>query len=107
MISHPLLVTKIDLEVRRVRNEALSYPTSSLFEPFVTKMTMLKRMMKTCFQDDETRKTYLGMLTALDDAVGRIVNHLKRWRLLLKVLFSQSFFKGIMLILILDIIVLL
>ena len=26
------------------------------------------------------RKTYLGMLTALDDAVGRIVNHLKRWR---------------------------
>ena len=78
MISHPLLVTKIDLEVRRVRNEALSYPTSSLFEPFVTKITMLKRMMKTCFQDDETRKTYLGMLTALDDAVGRIVNHLKR-----------------------------
>ena len=78
MISHPLLVTKIDLEVRRVRNEALSYPTSSLVEPFVNKITMLTRMMKTCFQDDETRKTYLGMLTALDDAVGRIVNHLKR-----------------------------
>ena len=78
MISHPLLVTKIDLEVRHVRNEALSYPTSSLVEPFVNKITMLTRMMKTCFQDDETRKTYLGMLTALDDAVGRIVNHLKR-----------------------------
>jgi len=30
------------------------------------------------FQEDETRKTYLGMLTALDDAVGRIVNHLRR-----------------------------
>ena len=73
MISHGILA-KIDLEVRHVRNEALSYPTSSLFEPFVNKMTM----MKTCFQDDETRKTYLGMLTALDDAVGRIVNHLKR-----------------------------
>ena len=68
-------MAKIDLEVRHVRNEALSYPTSSLFEPFVNKM----KMMKTCFQDDETRKTYLGMLTALDDAVGRIVNHLKRY----------------------------
>ena len=77
MISHEL-VAKIDLEVRHVRNEALSYPTSSLVEPFVNKITMLTRMMKTCFQDDETRKTYLGMLTALDDAVGRIVNHLKR-----------------------------
>ena len=33
---------------------------------------------RTYFQEDETRKTYLGMLTALDDAVGRIVNHLRR-----------------------------
>ena len=34
MISHRL-ATKIDLEVRHVRNEALSYPASSTFEPFV------------------------------------------------------------------------
>ena len=33
-------VAKIDLEVRRVRNEALSYHTSSLFEPFVNNMTV-------------------------------------------------------------------
>ena len=34
MISHRL-ATKIDLEVRHVRNEVLSYPASSTFEPFV------------------------------------------------------------------------
>ena len=34
MISHRL-AAKIDLEVRHVRNEALSYPASSTFEPFV------------------------------------------------------------------------
>ena len=39
-------------------------------------MKMMSR--GTYFQEDETRKTYLGMLTALDDAVGRIVNHLRR-----------------------------
>ena len=71
-----LLMTKIDLEVRRVKSEALSKPASSLFGPFVNN---LKRMSRgTYFQEDETRKTYLGMLTALDDAVGRIVNHLRR-----------------------------
>jgi len=31
------------------------------------------------YQEDETRKTFLGMVSALDDAVGRIVNHLKRF----------------------------
>ena len=71
-----LLMTKIDLEVRRVKSEALSKPASSLFGPFVNN---LKRMSRGAyFQEDETRKTYLGMLTALDDAVGRIVNHLRR-----------------------------
>ena len=78
MISHRL-ATKIDLEVRHVRNEALSYPASSTFEPFVNNVDSNDdENEKKCFQDDETRKTYLGMLTALDDAVGRIVNHLKR-----------------------------
>ena len=31
------------------------------------------------YVEDETRKKFLGMVSALDDAIGRIVNHLKRF----------------------------
>lgn len=31
------------------------------------------------YEEDKARKTFLGMVSALDDSVGRIVNHLKRF----------------------------
>ena len=31
------------------------------------------------YQEDPVRRTYLGMISSLDDAVGRVVNHLKRF----------------------------